>query len=441
MCSSDLVRIDEEDVTILGRRLYACFADEPGKVEHLFTYFLKEPRVEERLVVLEVASATPARRWETHRRLVRGQLAGRDKAMHTAGDLGETSAWLVFNELFAQSTVVGLIAQNSRATVAELRHLLERFVGLFSVPDPFAIPPGTFLEPRRLSRVAIVVNFDVAREPEDASDKAGIFYLPENWDILNYGRNRQSQLTQVTVVTLNNWGEMFCLRYEGRDALTAALSALLRRIDPSAPPEVPPEVFVPHGRQYQALRNRLGKLLESVYHAAVADLAEERCRAFAYEVGGQFQVIRREGANRRIVRARGLRGVFRQLGGLGLLHQEAGRHDEAEAADHGPRRGGGEEAEPDGEVARQPRHDHAGGEGDGDEREGGPDRRPDVPRNDVVGPLHVMAVADEPPEDRRADAGQLLVKPVLQGVARHRRERPAPPRIRRAVAEIGRAHV
>ena len=320
---SSAVRIDEEDVTILGRRLYACFADEPGKVEHLFTYFLKEPRVEERIVVLEVPSAPPGRRWETHRRLLRGQLAGRDKATHVAGDLGETAAWLVFNGLFAQGTVVGLIAQISRATVAELRHLLERFAGLFDVPDPFAIAPATFLEPRRISQVAIVVNFDVAREPEDASDKAGIFYLPENWDILNYGRSRQSQLTQVTVVTLSGWGEMFCLRYEGPNALTAAVAALFRKIDPRAPPESPPEVFAPHGRQYQALRNRLGKLLESVYHTAVEALPPDRCRVFAYEVGGQFQVIRRDADRRRIVRARALRGVFRQLGGLGTIRQDA----------------------------------------------------------------------------------------------------------------------
>lgn len=316
------VRIDEEDVMVLGRRLYACFADEPGKVEHLFTYFLKEPRVEERLVALEVPSAPPNRRWETHRRLVRGQLTGRDRAMHISADLGELSAWIVFNGLFAQSTVVGLIAQTSRATVAELRHLLERFTGLFEIPDPFAIAPGTFLAPRRLTRVALVANFDQPKEPEDVSDKAGVFYLPENWDILNYGRTRASQLTQVTLVTLNAWGEMFCLRFTGPNALTAAVRVMYRRMDPTAPPDHPPEVFAPHGRQYQALRNRLGKLVEQLFHTCVAPAPEDRSRVFVYEVGGQFQVARRDADDRSIVRARTLRGVVRQLGRLGTLQQE-----------------------------------------------------------------------------------------------------------------------
>lgn len=316
------VRIDEEDVTVLGRRLYACFAEETGKVDHLFTYFLREPRVEERLVVLEVPSAPANRRWEAHRRLVRGQLSGREKAMYVAGDLGEVAAWMVFNGLFAQSTVVALIAQQSRASVAELRHLLERFNQLFEVPDPFAIAPGTFLLQRRFTRVALVVNFDLAKEPEDVSGQAGVYYLPENWDILNYGRARTNQLTQLTLVSLNAWGEMFSIRYTGNDALTSAVRALFRSLDPAAPPDLPPEIFAPHGRQYQALRNRLGKLMEVLYHTCTASMPEGRARAFVYEVGGQFQVARRDGARRQIVRARSIRGVLRQLGRLGTLQVE-----------------------------------------------------------------------------------------------------------------------
>jgi adenylate cyclase class 1 len=316
------VRIDEEDVAILGRRLYACFADEPGKIDHLFTYFLKEPRVEERLVVLEVPSAPPHRRWEAHRRLIRGQLTGREKAMYIGADLGEIAAWVVFNGVFAQSTVVALIAQQSRASVAELRHLLERFTGLFDVPDPFAIAPTTFLAPRRITRLGLVVNFDLAKEPEDASGQAGVFYLPENWDILNYGRGRTNQLTQVTVVSLDAWGEMFAQRFAGPDALTAAVRMIFRRLDPDGPPDVPPEIFAPHGRQYQALRNRLGKLVESLYHACVGPLADGRARCFVYEVGGQFQVARRDGAHRSVVRAQSLKGVMRLLGRMGLPMQE-----------------------------------------------------------------------------------------------------------------------
>ncbi len=313
----DEVKIAEDDLTVLGRRLYACFAEEPGKVVHLFTYFLKEPRVEERIVVLEVPQAPPSRRWEAHRRLVRGQFAGRDKAMHTGGDLGEIAAWLVFNGLFANHSVVSLLASVSRASVAELRHLLERFHGMFESPDPFAIAPVTFLEPRRLGRVALVANFDLAREPEDVSDKAGVFYLPENWDILNYGRARTNQVTQITLVGVNNWGEMISLRFAGEAALTQALADLYRRIDPAYPPELGPELFVPHGRQFQSLRNRLGRLLESVQTTVAAPLATGVIRGFAYEVGGQYQVVRRLAGGVRVVRARTLKGVARQLGVTG----------------------------------------------------------------------------------------------------------------------------
>ncbi len=319
---ADVAAVADEDLNVLGRRLYACFAAEPGKVEHLFTYFLKEPRVEERLVVLEVPQAAPNERWEVHRRLVRGQLAGRESSMFAAAELGEVAAWLVFNGLFSQGTIVGLIAATSRTSVTEFRHLLEKFSGMFESPDPFAVPPATFLAPRRMSRVALVVNLDLPREHEDLSDKAGVYYLPENWDILNYGRARQSQIVQVALVTVNNWGEMFCLRFTGNDALSRVVHTLFRRLDPRAPPEAMPEVFAPHGRQYQALRNRVGKLLSTLYETCVGEQQGSRCRAFAYEVGGRFQVIRREDARLTVVGARSVRGVVRQLGRMGTMVQE-----------------------------------------------------------------------------------------------------------------------
>lgn len=317
------VIINEEDVTILGRRLYACFADEPGKIRHLFTYFLREPRVEERITVLEVPDAPEQGRWEIHRRIERGRAEGREPAMFASSDLSGVAAWLSFNGLFARRTVVSLLAQRTRTTITEFRQMLDRFDGHFHSPDPFSIPPNRFLQARSAMRIALVVNFENRPAEEDYTELAGVYYIPENWDVLNYGRKRESLVKQVTVVTLNTWGEMFCTRHSGDWAVHRALWSLFDRLDPDVSSEAPPEVIAAADRWLPAVRTRMTRICEAMDTVCLAPMPDELgARAYAYEVGGRFQVIRRTREGRKVAHARSLRGVVRQLGSLGPARQE-----------------------------------------------------------------------------------------------------------------------
>ena len=316
------VKINETDVTILGRRLFACFGQEAGKVQHLFTYFLREPRPEDRLAVLEAPDAEPGRRWEVHREIRRNEVAERDPPIWATATLAEAAGWLTFNGLFHQGSVVGLVCANARTTTGEFRAMLERFQALFECPDPFAIPPVNFLAPRRVRRAALVVNLDLPRTPSDASEQAGVYYLPENWDILNYGRKRENRLRDIAVVTLNSWGEVFCRRYTGGRAVADALRGLYLGIDPKAPLDVPVEILAPHDRSLPAVRNRLRMILETTDEVFLAPLPDRESRTYVYEVGGRFQIVHRSADGPRLSGARSLRGVVRQLGNSGYDRQQ-----------------------------------------------------------------------------------------------------------------------
>lgn len=315
------VRINENDITILGRRLFACFGQEQGKVQHLFTYFLKEPRVEESITVLEVPEALADRRWEVHRHLGRDHMTSRGTPIWSGGSLAEVAGWLTFNGLFHRGTVVSLLSKQSRATTSEFRSMLERFSSTFECPDPFSIPPSTFLHPRCTRRVAFVVNLDLPRTPEDMSEQAGVYRLPENWDILNYGFARQCQLRDISVVTLNSWGEVFCRRYQGQGALPDAVRALYESVDSNQPLDAIPEILAPSDRTLQPVRNRLKVLLETTDKVFMGPLADRECRAFVYEVGGRFQVLLRSADGARVCGTRSARGVCRLLGNSGYDQQ------------------------------------------------------------------------------------------------------------------------
>ncbi len=315
------VHINEKDITILGRRLFAVFGREPGKIRHLFTYFLKEPRCEDRLVILEVPEALPVRRWEIHRELKRERILSRGEPIWSASTIAEIAGWLTFNGLYHSGTVVALISPISRVSPNELRGMLQRFQRIFESPDPFSIAPGRFLERRSILRVAVLVNFDRPRTLSDASEQAGVFYLPENWDILNYGRKRRCQLSEVSVLSLNSWGEVFCHRHSGPQAVPSALKSLFAEVEPQAAIE---EVVVlaPSDRMLPAVRNRITELLRESSWVLVEPLKPRHSRGFVYEVGGRFQVIYRSADGDLLCGLRSLKGVCRILGNCGYDLQE-----------------------------------------------------------------------------------------------------------------------
>lgn len=316
-------RFDQGAIAGLGRRLLALIGAESGRVRAHFTYLLGERRGEDHLVLLEQPDAPRRGRWAIHRHVVRDEGADQpgEEPMWTGESLAAAGSWAVVNGVFAEGTAVRPVGESKAGTAADLRDVFDRLRYVVGHPDPVGRAGERFREPRRTRRAALVASFDGALVPE-AVEQAAIKLLPENWDILNYGRERHSRLRDVSLVSLDSWDAVYCRRFRGPQALMEALRALYREFDPSAPFEIPPEVLVPHGGSTRAVKNRLRQILrgaERVVHGARAGR-----RAFIYEVGGRFQVLRRDEGGVTVCGARSLRGATRLLGAVGEDPQRVG---------------------------------------------------------------------------------------------------------------------
>lgn len=308
--------IEREDVTLLGRRLFACFAGEAGKIHHLYTYFLKELIPEERITVVEVPDAAHICHWEVHRRLERDDLAGRGEPVRAGVDLAEIAAWLSFNGLFRRGTTVSLLTRHSRITNNDFHTMLTRFEGHFARPDPFSLHTRQLLEKRRVVASMLVINFDERSLKWAQEEQGDLIYIPANWDVLNYGRKRESLVRHVALITLNSWGEMFCVRYDGAHALTDALGGLFRRMS-ELPRATRPEILVPTGHKMQSVKSRLSRLMGTMEQMWIEPIEDRVERAFVYESAGRFQIFRRRRDKGWVIDVGSLDGVVRQLGRSG----------------------------------------------------------------------------------------------------------------------------
>ena len=84
----------------------------------------------------------------------------------------------------------------------------------------------------------------------------------------------------------------------------------------------PVEVFLPDGRAQRAVQGRIVQVLQSIREVVEEAVRDNYHRSFAYEVGGQFQVVRRTFETIRLFNARSLRGVIRLLSPCHFESQE-----------------------------------------------------------------------------------------------------------------------
>jgi hypothetical protein len=160
----------------------------------------------------------------------------------------------------------------------------------------------------------------VSISPTSFEEESSSSYAAQGWDILNYGQRKKSQLTDLSLVMQNSWGEVFCKRYRGGVAFTQAMKALFadggNRIDL----DMAPEVLGPNDRVLPIVRKRITEIINKTIEVFNAE--DRIVRIFAYEVSGQFQVLSRDHHGARMSSARSLRGVIRRCGQLSRHDQE-----------------------------------------------------------------------------------------------------------------------
>ena len=300
--------LDEARDILRRRRISACFEQMEGKVPQLFlTALWAGQRKEEKLTFVESSSASSARRWQLFR-----EQEGRP--LFVSETLPMLCAWAVSNGFFTPHTAVTLSSGSGAHNIVELRALLHRLHELLEVTRAAGLPEKNFSKPPQTQRLLIVVSPGSFREEFSNS------YATRGWDVLNYGQQRRSQLTDISLISYNSWGEIFCRRYQGPEAFPKALLALYGPDGSRLQLDQELEVLGPNDRAQPMVRKRIEEIFRQA--SAVVEGQNGVRRVMAYEVGGQYQLFIKNQGKVRIGEARSLRGLIRHMSHLSSEPQE-----------------------------------------------------------------------------------------------------------------------
>ncbi len=215
-----LAQINQQELTVLGRKLYAALERRAGKIEVLqntAAYDLAEP-------VLVLRGPDDAGIWSLHRDVDRN---GNDTPpLRRAQDAVTLMIWAQANRLHTRQTRCK-VAPGSALTLADWQ-AISRYIDEW-LPRPLPVPDDQDLqEAVTLTRALLLINVGV--DPMAERTQKGIHLVSSRIDALAYGTQRENLVQRLHLIWLNSWGELCVQRFDRHICMADLLMVLHQQL-------------------------------------------------------------------------------------------------------------------------------------------------------------------------------------------------------------------
>jgi adenylate cyclase class 1 len=212
------IRINRQDLTLLGNQLYAIYDAKPGKILTI------NPNIVTNLVQNKISLVlSEEKRWQ----LVSGTYHKETdhRVIKQSPSLIELLCYAHFNGLLSNHTNYAIYPEHNPLTKYELKELLQV---VRSIPLPNHISAANFLRPSIPMQWQLFINVGV--DPMHHFTRRGMQKLSSRDDALGYSALKENLIQSIDLLTINSWGEWRIQRFQGQSALIECLYYLLQHI-------------------------------------------------------------------------------------------------------------------------------------------------------------------------------------------------------------------
>jgi len=246
------VRINRQDLTLLGNQLYAVYDAKPGKLLNINPGISPDMRQEKMVLAL-----TEQKRWQ----LITGTYnkEGENKPLKQSPSLMELLCYSHFNGLLTQHTNFAIYPEHNSLTKYELKELLQVVRNISQKP-----PAGkAFLGASIPVQWHLFINAGI--DPMHHFSRRGMQKLSNRDDALGYSALKENLIHSIDLLTINSWGEWRIQRFEGNSALVDAMHHILQHLPLAKKYGWPPAHCHCHcASRASAIRQRVEELLSDI---------------------------------------------------------------------------------------------------------------------------------------------------------------------------------
>jgi len=281
-----LSRISQQDINLLGRKLYAAFERRSGKIEFVNPGIA--PNLHEEFLTFQFnTSSDNINSWLLYKDRVEAEDAQYHSSIKRSTSLLELICWAYLNGLMDRTTKVQLNAEDSEFEQKELkqicRGLIQRFPVDVRIPDDNA-----FTKPARNLFSLLVVN--LGTDPMAELTRRGLALISNQTDALDYGNQHNNLAINFEMINLNSWGEVSLSSYYNEQALTTLVTDWLQQL-PTDEADKPVLVVQSYCKtRSESITRRISDLLNDITLAKYANPDFSALR-YLYTVSNQYSLF------------------------------------------------------------------------------------------------------------------------------------------------------
>ena len=238
--------INSQEMTILGRKLYAAFERKAGKIEWI-NPGIADSLIEDKLTFYQVQEHQIADAknqkvfWAVTTEDIKSVDISEDIPVRKADELTTLIAWCHFNSLLDSTTRIAIVEGDHEVSEFELqsmvRSLRQNSATAKQYDNNDDEKPDRFSQPMRPMQIQLFIN--VGLDPLAHIRTQGIERLSAQTDSFGYSGLRENLVLNVEQVLVNSWGEVSSRRYDGEHALIRCLSDYLQMLPPGSSSALP----------------------------------------------------------------------------------------------------------------------------------------------------------------------------------------------------------
>ena len=204
---ASVAQINQQDMTVLGRKLYAAFERKAGKIETI------NPDISDNLVEDQLSFHEAGNSWLLFRGTVNNRETRRNTPLKRARSIVELLCWCHFNHLIGPNTITSLCPQESRLGLRELNNILATLNQHF----PGGRLPETAMshlaQPSQLTHSILFVNVGI--DPENRHLSRDVQVISDRADAFSYSSFLENLVVTIDQVSVNTWQEVYAHSFQG----------------------------------------------------------------------------------------------------------------------------------------------------------------------------------------------------------------------------------
>ncbi|MDB6060024.1 MAG: adenylate cyclase [Verrucomicrobiaceae bacterium] len=307
--------INGQDMTILGRKLYAAFERKAGKVEWVNPGIA--PKLSE--VALTFCQLPGSHNEQLAWAVVPEQINTREidqaQPMRRSNDLISLLAWCHINGLMDADTRTYIVPGEHGVSEFELQNTVRAMRTRLPQQREESGDPDNhdrFLSPNRPNSMQLFINLGI--DPMAQIRARGMERLTSQTDSLVYSGLRENLVLALEQITVNSWGDVSTRSYRGSFALLQCLRDYLQLLPPQQQPGLPAldiRCFCP--TRAAAIATRVEQLFQDIaacYYSGTRPAATR----YILEMQREFYMLQWQDAQPTIQRAPNYAALLELLG-------------------------------------------------------------------------------------------------------------------------------